>query len=186
METPAEVIPRSCAISLTERKYQYLCMKMIRVSLGSERRKEFTASRRVIASAMSPPSEGIHSASSSSETHGLFSPRFLAFLSRRRPSEALRVSLPRYVARFSGFCGGILFHAPTYASETHSLASSSLERIPFAIAWQYLPYFFCVSSIAVSERAKTDLLSLCLPLYHLRGVCFGIPSPIYTEKAYEK
>ena len=161
-------------------------MKMIRVSLGSERRKEFTASRRVIASAMSPPSEGIHSASSSSETHGLFSPRFLVFLSRRRSSEALRVSLPRYVARFSGFCGGILFHAPTYASETHSLASSSQGRMPFAIAWQYLPYFFCVSSIAVSERAKNrSTIALSSIVSPPRSLFRDILHP-YTRKKHMK
>lgn len=62
--------------------------------------------------------------------------------------------LPKKTESFWGLFGGILFHALSHVSLTHSSLSSAECRILKATVLQYLPYLFRLSSIADSERLK--------------------------------
>ncbi len=97
---------------------------------------------------------GTQSFNSSSTSGTCPQPRFSALYCSHLLSDRCRVIVPRKAANLPGRWGGIVLQALKNVSFTHSSLSSWLCRILNAIEWQYLPYFFAVSDIAVSARAQ--------------------------------
>lgn len=110
-------------------------------------RKETEARKYVIAD----PSSFDEYSDSVSVTEGIHSSSSLrsdAKLSRFLVCDFSYLSNARFLVIFAkksfstdGFAGGILFHARSHVSFTHSLLSSSRSRMLFATAKQYFPYF---------------------------------------------
>lgn len=69
-----------------------------------------------------------------------------------------RHSRPRYALSEAGFCGGMVCHARSQVSLTHSSLSSSVCRIPAAMPSQYFPYLSRLSAIARSSRSKNSCM----------------------------
>ena len=110
------------AMSRTGSRYQYLQTNTFRSKAESVLRNA------LIAAVNSRPSISrstfvecaIQSCSSSSTSSVSCPPRCFRVRVRMRSIDALRVILPRYAARCFGFCGGIVFHAFSHVSLTHS------------------------------------------------------------------
>lgn len=69
-----------------------------------------------------------------------------------------RHSRPRYALSEAGFCGGMVCHARSQVSLTHSSLSSRVCRIPAAMPSQYYPYLSRLSAIARSSRSKNSCM----------------------------
>ena len=107
---------------------------------------------------------GMHSSSSTSGMYASAVLRLFARFLRNLSSERFRVIVPRYAAKTLGHLGGTVFHTLRYVSFSHSVASSSLLSIRYAILRQKRLYFFCVSFTAVSSRCQKSsmiFLSYC-------------------------
>ena len=149
---PRGNICRGVAIPIAAQKY-------MRVSSGKVRRKSLMIRPVSAASKLSstPPGAATHSASSSSGAQVCPLPRFWADALSKRSSARFRVMRPRYAPAYWGRLAGILFHAASQVSFSHSSASWALCRMLSAILRQYVPNLAAVSASACSSRAPVQV-----------------------------